>query len=116
MVNLFNAFAVLPSLGVFNQVIKINRIFCNYSAFGIAIGLGRSRGLSSSPDKVKNFLLSTSSRLTLESSQPPIQWVPGALSSGVKRGGREADHSPPSSAKAKKMWIYKSTNPYVFTV
>jgi hypothetical protein len=28
----------------------------------------------------------------------------GALSTGVKRPGREADHSPPISAK--KMWIY----------
>jgi hypothetical protein len=33
--------------------------------------------------------------------QPPIQWVPGALSQGVKRAGREADHSPPSSAEVK---------------
>jgi hypothetical protein len=33
---------------------------------------------------------------------PPIQWVPGALSLGVKRPGRECDHSPPSSAKDKK--------------
>jgi hypothetical protein len=43
-----------------------------------------------------------------------IQWVPGALSSGVKRSGREADHSPPTSAEIKKMWIYTSTTPYVF--
>jgi hypothetical protein len=28
--------------------------------------------------------------------------VPGALSLGVKRPGREADHSPPSSAKIKE--------------
>jgi hypothetical protein len=28
--------------------------------------------------------------------------------------GRKADHSPPTSAKVKKMWIYKSTPPYVF--
>jgi len=27
-----------------------------------------------------------------------IQWVAGALSLGVKLPGREADHSPPSSA------------------
>jgi hypothetical protein len=27
-----------------------------------------------------------------------ISWVPGALSLGAKRPGREADHSPPSSA------------------
>jgi hypothetical protein len=35
-------------------------------------------------------------------SQPPIQWVPGALSLGIKRPGREDDHSPPSSAEVKE--------------
>jgi hypothetical protein len=30
-----------------------------------------------------------------------VQWVPGALSLGVKRPGREADYSPPSSAEVK---------------
>jgi hypothetical protein len=33
---------------------------------------------------------------------------------GVKRPGREADHSPPTSAEVNKMWIYTSTPPYVF--
>jgi hypothetical protein len=33
---------------------------------------------------------------------------------GVKRQGREADHSPPTSAEVKKMWIYTSTPLYVF--
>jgi hypothetical protein len=28
---------------------------------------------------------------------------------GVKRPGREADHSPPTSAEVKKMWIYTCT-------
>jgi hypothetical protein len=32
---------------------------------------------------------------------------------GEKRPGREADHSPPTSAEVKKMWIYTSTPPYV---
>jgi hypothetical protein len=40
----------------------------------------------------------------------------GALYPGVKRPGREADHSPPTSAEVKKMWIYTSTSPYVFMV
>jgi hypothetical protein len=31
-----------------------------------------------------------------------IQWVPGALSLGVKRPGCEGDHSPPSSAEVKE--------------
>jgi hypothetical protein len=34
--------------------------------------------------------------------QPPIQWVAGALSMGVKQPGREADNSPPSSAEVKE--------------
>jgi hypothetical protein len=32
---------------------------------------------------VQNFLFFTASRPTLESSQPPIQWIPGTLSPGV---------------------------------
>jgi hypothetical protein len=35
-------------------------------------------------------------------TQPPIKLVPVALSLGVKRPGREADHSPPSSAEVKE--------------
>jgi hypothetical protein len=31
-----------------------------------------------------------------------MQWVPGALSLGVQRPGREADHSPPFSANVKE--------------
>jgi hypothetical protein len=45
------------------------------------------------------IFLITASRTALRPTQPPIQWVPGALSLGVKRPGREADHSPPSSAE-----------------
>jgi len=42
----------------------------------------------------------------LRPTQPPIQWVPGALSLGVKWQRREADHSPPSSAEVKHAWSY----------
>jgi hypothetical protein len=35
--------------------------------------------------------------------------VPGALSLGLKRPGREADHSHPSSAEVKDAWSYTST-------
>jgi hypothetical protein len=41
------------------------------------------------------------SRTALGPTQPPIQWVPGALTLGVKWSWREADHSPPSSAEVK---------------
>jgi hypothetical protein len=48
------------------------------------------------------FLFITASRTALGPTQPPIQWVPGVLSLVVKRPGREADHSSPSSAEAKE--------------
>jgi hypothetical protein len=51
------------------------------------------------------------SRTALGSTQPPIQLVTGALSLGVKQPGREADHSPPSSAENKNAWRYTSTPP-----
>jgi hypothetical protein len=41
----------------------------------------------------------TASRPVLGPTQPPVQWVPRALSLGVKRPGCEADPSPRSSAK-----------------
>jgi hypothetical protein len=71
-------------------------------------------GRSSNPCRVKNFHFSMLSRLALGPTQPPIQWVPGALSPGVKQPGREADHSPPTSAKIKKTWVYTSTPQYTF--
>jgi hypothetical protein len=36
----------------------------------------------------------------------------GGFSPGIKRPGREADHSPPAGAEVKKMWTYTSTSPY----
>jgi hypothetical protein len=44
--------------------------------------VGRLRGRDSSPGRVKNVHFSISSRPALGSTQPPIQWVPGALSRG----------------------------------
>jgi hypothetical protein len=48
------------------------------------------------------FLFTTMSSTDLGPIQPPIQWVPGALSLGVKWLGCEADHSSPSSAEVKE--------------
>jgi hypothetical protein len=46
------------------------------------------------------FPLTSVSRPALRPTQPPVQWVPGVLSPGVKaRPGLDADHSPPSSAE-----------------
>jgi hypothetical protein len=71
------------------------------SVVGIPMDYGL-KGQESIRGKVKSFfLLFTASRPALGPAQPPIQWVPGALSSRVNRSEREVDHSPPSSAKVK---------------
>jgi hypothetical protein len=62
-----------------------------------AIRTGRPRDRSLSPCSVKNFLCFTSSRPIPGLAQPPIQWV-----SGLNRQGREANHSPATSAEVKK--------------
>jgi hypothetical protein len=46
------------------------------------------------------IIISTASRPVLGPTQP-LQWVPGCICLDVKRPGREADHSPPSTAEVK---------------
>jgi hypothetical protein len=62
----------------------------------------------------RHGLDTTASRLALRPTQPPIQCIPGDLFLGVKRPGRESDHSPPSSAEVKNTWSYTSASQYVF--
>jgi hypothetical protein len=64
------------------------------------------------------------SRLLTSLYRPDWLWGPPnfisngylAFSLGVKWQSHEADHSPPTSAEVKKMWIYTSTPPYTFMV
>jgi hypothetical protein len=37
----------------------------------------------------------------MEPTQPPVQWIQGAVSLGVNLPGRKTDRSSPSSAKVK---------------
>jgi hypothetical protein len=70
------------------------------SAVGMATGYGLDdRGVGVRVQAGRGFSLFS----------PSIQWVPGELSPEVKRPVREADDSPPSSAKIKNKWIYTST-------
>jgi hypothetical protein len=48
------------------------------------------------------FPFVTVSRSVLGPTQPAVQWAPVAIFPRVKRLGREADHSPPSSAEVKE--------------
>jgi hypothetical protein len=55
-----------------------------------------------SPAEAKDFSLTSVSRPALGPTQPPVQWVLGVLSQGVKaRPERDADHSHPSSAEVE---------------
>jgi hypothetical protein len=56
-------------------------------------------GQGSIPSRDKILVLSITSRLSVGPTQPPAQWVPGALSLVVQWQVCEADHSPPCSAE-----------------
>jgi len=45
----------------------------------------------------------------MQTTQPPIQWVAGALTRGTNRLGRESDNSPPRDVDVKNAWSYTST-------
>jgi hypothetical protein len=59
------------------------------------------RGSIPGSSKEGIFFFLDASILALGPIHSPIQWIPGALSSGVMLLGREADHSPPPSAEVK---------------
>jgi hypothetical protein len=78
----------------------------------IALGFELDDREFESRQRLVIFLFTT--RPAVGPTQPPIQWVSGALSLGVERQGREAGHSPPSSAEVKSAWSYISTPQYAF--
>jgi hypothetical protein len=56
------------------------------------------------------FLFTTATGMSLGPTQPPIQWVSGALSLGVKRPWRETTHLH-LVPRSKNEWSYTSTPP-----
>jgi hypothetical protein len=79
---------------------------------GLGYGLG-DRGFESRQG-LRIVLFTTASRPALVLTQSPIQWVPGALSLGIKEARHEVDHSSPSSAEVKNACSYTSTPQYAF--
>jgi hypothetical protein len=80
------------------------------TSVGIAAGHGRDdRGVGVRiPEGSRIF---STSRPVLRPTQRPTQW-----GLGVKRLGRETDHSPSLSVEVKNMLIYAFFPPYVFMV
>jgi hypothetical protein len=94
----------------FLSVPRVNQVRF-LSAVGIATGYGLDeRGVG--------VRVPVGSKIFSSPHRPERLWGPQNLLSsgfpGVKRSGREADHSPPTTAEVKKMWIYTSTPPYAF--
>jgi hypothetical protein len=85
-----------------SSVGKGTRLLAGRSGFDSRRGLG--------------IFLITASRPALGPTQPPIQWVPGTISPGVVRLGREAHHSSSPNAEVKNAWHYTSNPQYVFMV
>jgi len=81
----------------------VNRIRAGQPGFQFPAGAGKGY-----------FLFATASRPAPMFIQPPIKWIPGGSFLGVKRPGREADHSPPCSAGVKEcvgLYIYSPNTP-----
>jgi hypothetical protein len=76
---------------------RVNNHDGELSRYSGRLQAGQQKSRGSSPSSVKVSLLSTASR------RLSGQWV--------KRPGREADHSPPTSAEVKKTWICTSSPP-----
>jgi hypothetical protein len=87
----YNDIALDDATVLGNRTVSEEVITRTVPTVGIATGYGLDgRGVGVRvPVGARFFLLCTSSRPVLGPTQPPIQWVPG-----VKRRGRETDHSP----------------------
>jgi hypothetical protein len=83
------------------------------SSVGLVTRLQAGQPGFHSRQRQRLLLFATASRLAPGPTQPPIQWVPKALSPVVKLPLSEADHSLPSAAAVKNVWSYIYTPPYV---
>jgi hypothetical protein len=70
-----------------NNLLRSNLFWSIFRVVGIATGYRLDNQGVAVRVPVVSRIFSTSSRLALGSTQPPTQWVPGALSLGGKAGG-----------------------------
>jgi hypothetical protein len=98
-----------------HQPTQINTVRCLLRSRDGVVGIATSYGLD---DRGVGVQVPVGVRIFTSPRRPDRLWgSPNLLCNGywgVKRPGREADHSPPTTAKVKKMWIYTATPPYAF--
>jgi hypothetical protein len=86
-----------PASISFPPKLKMSRVSSVVYITGIRAGWSVVRV----PAGARNFSLHHRVQTCSGAHPPPTQWAPGTPSLGVKRPGREADHSLPSSAEVK---------------
>jgi hypothetical protein len=95
---------------IYEELLDLKLLVYYYMDMGWTIGvLGFDSRL-----RLGIFLSTAASRTVLGPTQPPIQWVPGVLSVGVKRLRLQADHSPPSSTEVKEcveLYLHSPSRP-----
>jgi hypothetical protein len=84
------------------------------SSFREAANCAYTKELADRGTGQPNFSLRHRIQFSTEVNQPPIRLVPWALSPGVQRPLREADHSSPPIEDVKNVCNYTSTPPHVF--
>jgi hypothetical protein len=78
---------------------------------GVALGYGLDDRGYEFRQGPRIFLFTTVSGMALGPTQPPIQWVPGAISLGVNRLGVKLTTHLHLLPKSKKEWSCISTPP-----
>jgi hypothetical protein len=94
--------------------IDFNKILCRHyttgragqlSQYSVWLRAGRPGDLCSIPGRGERiFPVASVSRPALGPTQPPVQGAPGSFPGAKTRRGRDADHSPPSSAEVENEW------------
>jgi hypothetical protein len=102
----------IVSFAAITLCVVSQRVFIVVSVYFVIDSVRKLLDTPSYSTELGIFLFTTDPRPVLGPTQPPIQWVSGALSLGVKRPGRKADYSAASSSEVKNAWSYTSTPQY----